>query len=61
MCTPSMPAPQPQRQALRAPDAGAIAGRQGDALRRKLGFAASIKTPAVMGTATTTGKTLLGS
>jgi hypothetical protein len=64
MCTggtPTAPAPVPQRQAARAPDASSIAARTTDNAKRRLGMAASILTPQAtgLGPAVTT-KTLLG-
>lgn len=64
MCgsAPSAPAPIPQRQAAKAPDAASIATRTSDQARKRLSTAASILTPQAIGLApaSTTGKALLG-
>ncbi len=61
MCgSPKTPKALPQRQAARAPDAGAIAMRTSDSLRKRMGFAGSMFAPSLLAPALTTGKTLLG-
>ncbi len=61
MCAAPDIKPLPERNTGKAIDAGAAMRRVQETLRKKMGFAGSVKTPAGgLGAATTTGKTLLG-
>lgn len=58
--TPDMPAPPPERQAARQPDAGNPASRQQGLLRRRLAFASSIFTSPTLGMPSTTASPTMG-
>jgi hypothetical protein len=60
MCAPDIPKPLPPRQAAQAPDAGSIARRTSDSLRKRMGYAGAGVSTGTAAPAVTTGKSLLG-